>query len=80
MPFEGFHITRVAHFTGQTSELLSKLPSQNPLAVFGSPHKVTLQLINAMARFKILFHNASRLNFSTKGESFSPNSRRRKQN
>jgi hypothetical protein len=77
MPLEDFHIVCLAYFTDQISNSLSNLPSQNRLAVFRDPHKVILQIINAMARFTIVFHTASILKSSPKGEGFSPNPRGR---
>jgi len=77
MPLQNLHIVSFTYLTDQVSDSLRNLPSQNRLAVLRHPHKVILQIIDGMAGLPIVFHTASILKSSPKGEGFSPNPRGR---
>ena len=72
MPLEDLNVIGFTYLTDQISKPFRNLPSQNRLALFGDPHKMVFQVINGMARFAIVFHTASILKSSPKGEGFSP--------
>ena len=76
MPFDDLQIVTLAYLPDETSQPNRYVSTQYRLAIFCDPYDVVLDVINGMARFPIIFHTASILKSSPKGEGFSPIPRR----
>ncbi len=72
MPFHDLYIVALANLPDEISEPNRYVSTQYWLAVFRDPHDVIFDVVNGMARFSIVFHTASILKSSPKGEGFSP--------
>jgi len=72
MPLDDLHIVTLAYLPDEISQPNRNVSTQYWLAVFRDPHDVILDVVNGMARFSIIFHTASILKSSPKGEGFSP--------
>jgi hypothetical protein len=66
------NILCLTNLSDQIPQSLSYFTTQYWLAVFGYPNYVILVIVYGVAGFAIMFHTASILKSSPKGEGFSP--------
>ena len=72
MTFDDLHIVTTTNLTDQFPGAYRNLSLQNWLEIFRDPYQMMLYIIDCVTRLTIVFHIASLLKFSPKGEGFSP--------
>jgi hypothetical protein len=72
MPLHNFYVPGFADLTDQIPHSFSYGSSQNGLAVLRDPNEVILDVVDCVAGSPVVFHAASLLKSSPKGEGFSP--------